>query len=201
MFKEVLVICILLFSYVNSGWTPQYSGTTANLNDVFFPTDTLTGYICGDSGIILKTTNGGIQWTRQTTSVTTKLNAIFFIGDTGWSVGESSTALWTTDGGTNWSGSSSGGFNFYDVHFFNSAVGIVIGDNGYAIMTFDGGRTWDLILTGVTCALRDVFFINNYLGWIVGDSGTCIKLLMEAQLGCYYKYLYLHPLHLEVFIL
>lgn len=51
---------VVLF-FVNGAtgqWVIQNSGTKKNLNSVFF-TDVNTGYAVGDSGIILKTTNGG----------------------------------------------------------------------------------------------------------------------------------------------
>src|SRR5207249_7061142 len=40
-------------------WNEQTSGTSANLNDVSFASDGLTGIAVGESGIILRTTNGG----------------------------------------------------------------------------------------------------------------------------------------------
>src|SRR4030095_15621853 len=40
-------------------WTDQASGTSANLNDVFFASDALRGIAVGDSGTILWTANGG----------------------------------------------------------------------------------------------------------------------------------------------
>ena len=40
-------------------WIDQNSGTSANLNDVRFVSDALTGIAVGESGTILRTTNGG----------------------------------------------------------------------------------------------------------------------------------------------
>ena len=40
-------------------WTDETSGTSANLNDVSFVSDGSTGIAVGDSGTILRTTNGG----------------------------------------------------------------------------------------------------------------------------------------------
>jgi photosystem II stability/assembly factor-like uncharacterized protein len=40
-------------------WTNQTSGTSANLNDVFFASDALRGIAVGDSGTIVWTANGG----------------------------------------------------------------------------------------------------------------------------------------------
>ena len=44
---------------VGISWTDQSSGTSANLNDVSFASDTLRGIAFGDGGTILWTTSGG----------------------------------------------------------------------------------------------------------------------------------------------
>jgi Photosynthesis system II assembly factor YCF48/Secretion system C-terminal sorting domain len=175
MLKNASIICTLLFGLVYCGWAPQNSGTTANLNDVFFYNDSLTGYICGDSGIILKTTNGGNEWIRQRTPVTTKLNAIYFIGDTGWTVGDNGTILMTFNGGGNWYGDSAlGNLNFYDVWYFNRNEGLIIGGAGSIYKTSDGGRTWFLI-GFCNDTLRNIFFFDNTLGWCVGNNGVVLS--------------------------
>jgi photosystem II stability/assembly factor-like uncharacterized protein len=168
--NRYIILFVLLFTYTFAGWAPQISGTNTSLNDVYFPNDTLTGYICGDSGIILKTTNSGNDWVRQNTPVTTQLNAIYFIGDTGWSVGSDLTALSTTNGGSAWSGTSTpGGLTLHDVYFSNNGFGIIIGERGFCMITWDGGMTWEIIMMPIDITLRSAFFINNILGWIVGD--------------------------------
>lgn len=175
MNNKYIILFILLFTYTFAGWEPQISGTNVSLNDVYFPSDTLTGYICGDSGIILKTTNSGNDWVRQNTPVTTKLNAIYFIGDTGWCVGNHATFLMTTDGGITWEGDSTGSVTFNDVRLYNSNIGLIIGSNSIILRTFDGGRTWYPIEFPIIITLRSVFLINNSIGCVVGDSGSCWK--------------------------
>ena len=54
----ILIITIFTINIANAQWTALTSGTTNNLNSVFF-TDANTGYAVGDYGTILKTTNGG----------------------------------------------------------------------------------------------------------------------------------------------
>ena len=51
-------------------WTDQTSGTSANLNDVFFVSDALTGIVAGEGGIILRTTNGGVSSPSPTPTAT-----------------------------------------------------------------------------------------------------------------------------------
>ena len=91
-------------------WIKQNAGVTTNLNDIQMLDET-TGYICGNSGVILKTTDGGKNWIKQTTSTTANLNDIlFFNSNTGYAVGTSGTILKTTNGGADWNSvySSSG---------------------------------------------------------------------------------------------
>jgi len=68
-----------------------------------------TGFAIGSStkygvikgGYIIKTTNAGINWTRQTSNTNIYISDIFFLNEnTGWIVGDSGLVLRTTTGGT-----------------------------------------------------------------------------------------------------
>jgi len=71
-------------------WITQNSGVSVQLNDVGFYGD--LGFIVGNSGTILKTTNGGTSWTSVTSGTTKNLNGITFDRN-GWIVGDSGTIL------------------------------------------------------------------------------------------------------------
>jgi len=96
-----------------TNWTAQTSGTTNELKSVYF-TNANTGYIVGGlateygccqiryEGTILKTTDGGINWTPQTGAETNYLYSVCFIDDSiGFAVGTNGLILKTTTGGTN----------------------------------------------------------------------------------------------------
>ena len=72
--RSILLIAFIAFvgSPAQAQWYPVTSGTTENLHDIFF-VDSLTGYCGGggneygnlgpnDSGVILRTTDGGESW-------------------------------------------------------------------------------------------------------------------------------------------
>ncbi|MBI3195177.1 MAG: T9SS type A sorting domain-containing protein [Ignavibacteriae bacterium] len=62
--------------------------------------DANNGWISGQGGTILYTTNGGTNWLSQTTNTTKDLYSIFFVNqNTGWAVGDSGIILKTTSGG------------------------------------------------------------------------------------------------------
>lgn len=84
-------------------WTPRPNpGGLGVLTDLFFY-DPSVGWISGDSGQILQTTDGGKLWIPRFTRTDATLRALFFINDrTGWAVGDNGTILYTVDGGIFW---------------------------------------------------------------------------------------------------
>jgi photosystem II stability/assembly factor-like uncharacterized protein len=81
-------------------WVKQNHTLTVNqLNAVFF-LNANTGWAVGDGGVILYTTNGGTNWTAQTSGTTNNLREVFFVNSTtGIIVGDFSTILRTVDAG------------------------------------------------------------------------------------------------------
>jgi photosystem II stability/assembly factor-like uncharacterized protein len=151
----------------------QPSGTTVLLKDVFL-TDANNGWVVGDSGIIIKTTNGGIDWTSQTSGTTNDLSSVCFIDqDIGWAVGESGVILKTTDGGTNWILQSSGVTeNLNDIRFTDLNSGFAVSQAGRILKTNDGGNNWISQMPYPSVNLYDISFVDNNNGWVVGyDHG------------------------------
>lgn len=65
-----------------------------------FAIDGNTVFAVGDTGLIARTTNGGINWTVQNSGTRKKLNGVWFINkDTGFVVGDSGLVLKTFTGG------------------------------------------------------------------------------------------------------
>lgn len=73
-------------------WRQIDSGTTADLNDVFF-TDATNGWAVGDHGIIVRTRDGGKTWTDGRSPATHNLEKVFFTAGRGWAVGFGGTVL------------------------------------------------------------------------------------------------------------
>jgi photosystem II stability/assembly factor-like uncharacterized protein len=85
-----------------AGWLVQFSGTDKNLNAVSF-IDENHDWTVGDSGVVLKTNDGGETWVQQTTVISSSLFDVCFIdGNHGWAVGDYKTILKTDDGGITW---------------------------------------------------------------------------------------------------
>ncbi len=81
-------------SYNGSSWSAVNSGVTANLNSM---DSHLFDYIAGNGGLLLKSTNSGINWIQQTLNTNNNLRSVIFIDDnTGWMVGDNGTIMHTS---------------------------------------------------------------------------------------------------------
>jgi photosystem II stability/assembly factor-like uncharacterized protein len=83
-------------------WQNFNAGSLNDLEDVHFPSDVLTGYAVGfnSSGLILKSEDGGLGWTRQVSNTSRRLNDVHFVDRLrGWAVGEAGTIVHTSVGG------------------------------------------------------------------------------------------------------
>jgi photosystem II stability/assembly factor-like uncharacterized protein len=160
---------------------PLPQGNT--LNDIW-AFDSLTAIAVGDVGTIIKTTNGGINWSvLHGTWGASLLSSIYFVNsDTGWIVGGHYDSAWvgiilkTTDRGTNWTSQtiSLSSWNSWcwlnSVYFLDSNLGWAVGEYGSIIKTTDGGSNWsNLTSYDIGIHLQSVFFIDSNTGFSVGD--------------------------------
>jgi photosystem II stability/assembly factor-like uncharacterized protein len=162
-------------------WSPQTSGVSSTLNQVFFVNSNV-GWAVGSSGVIINTVDGGLNWGRQTSNSTRSLNNLHFTdANNGWVVGSSGTILKTTNGGTTWepqniisSNTSSSG-----VHFIDSNTGWIsvtqVGESAFILSTTDGGATWTTSHLGINLALQSLQFVDAQTGWGVGIGGSILK--------------------------
>jgi len=148
---------------------------TIEFNSVSFPNSD-KGWIVGNTGTILHTTDKGQNWTSQISGTTQNLLDIHFVDElNGWACGTSGTNLSTDDGGATWTTNSALPFNLKAIHFCNCITdGWVVGDAGNIYKTTDAGSTWTPQTSGTSLTLNGVNFIDNINGWVVGNSGTIL---------------------------
>jgi len=167
-------------------WSAQYSGSYESLLRSIIFVNQNNGYATGESGIIMKTTDGGSSWSQQVIP-SFHFYDIFFVDSlTGWVTGEylglpHYTAVFkTTDGGANWNETQFGSDeNFSSIYFTDNLNGWVVGgdDNNEAIVyqTSDGGANWALQNIPSVNYLYRVFFFDENFGWASGHLGTIIS--------------------------
>ncbi|MBK6835471.1 MAG: T9SS type A sorting domain-containing protein [Bacteroidetes bacterium] len=159
-FKIIAVIFCFCFGKANNAiaqqWgTPQSFGgvnplVTVNLNDVHFPSDSI-GYIVGDNGTILATTDGGLHWVSQISGTTSALKAVCFTNNTsGFACGANGTILKTSDGGTTWQSYPTGLSITLFTIYNNGSFGMTGGNDGTVLKTIDSGSSWSTVATSFT---------------------------------------------------
>jgi len=146
-------------------------------------TDVNTGYVVGNSGSILKTTNGGINWDYLNSGTGLNLNGLSFAdANTGIAVGGLSgntqnIILRTTNAGNNWTAIpyTTSTCLLWSVRFINPNTGWITGWCGQVIKTMDGGLNW-YNQGSYSDNYRTSFFLNSNTGYIVGqNSGRILK--------------------------
>ncbi|MDD5362393.1 MAG: T9SS type A sorting domain-containing protein [Ignavibacteria bacterium] len=154
-----LILTLSIFTNLQSQWSEQTSGVTTALRSVSAASSN-TAWICGASGVVLKTTNTGINWVNVSSGIPSA-NTLISISavdeNLALVVGYNSTNTYmyrTSNGGTNWTQvlTESG---FYDAVFMvNANTGFMAGDpvnSRWSLWkTSNGGVNWDS--TGIFCA-------------------------------------------------
>ncbi len=147
------------------------------------------GFIVGNAGVFLKTTDGGLTWQYRnlaekyqkpeyqcfySLTFTDSLNGCIVGGDL------YAFILKTTDGGENWVevANNNGDMmnHFYRIGFAPSPhqnAGWIVGQFGMIYRTTDGGQQW-LAQREKKYEFLSVHFLDENTGWAVGNSGVIL---------------------------
>ncbi len=149
--KTNILAIILIFSLISSvfgQWSPVDSGTTSNLNGAIL-LDSGTGFVVGDTGTILKSTDAGATWAPLTSGTSTTLHGIYFLDpNEGIAVGDNAKILRTTDGGAAWQSITSGVEDSLRSVSFSGVNGICGGDSQTILYSTDSGTSWQIGQSG-----------------------------------------------------
>ncbi|RPI73388.1 MAG: T9SS C-terminal target domain-containing protein [Ignavibacteriales bacterium] len=147
MLKYILFL-VLFTGLTYSQWLQQPSGVNSDLKSVFC-LDAQHGFITGNAGTFIKTTDGGLTWNASTINPAEDYNGVSFINQsTGVLVGNGGLIIRTTNGGSSWNPVTSGVTdNLYSVSF-NGMNGIIAGSSQTILYSTDGGAVWNTSQTG-----------------------------------------------------
>lgn len=167
----------IVFRFDGVRWTQISIGINIDLTDIYF-LDEYFGYIIGNGGLIMRTTDGGLTWIRMTTNVSVNLRSIRVLSRTvAIAVGEAGVVLKTTDGGATWIRIDLGAsFTFTSVEVIGS-TGYIVGTGGIAYsFRIDGvfaayGLRFTRLSTGTSLRINSGSFASRTTGVIVGERG------------------------------
>ena len=182
--KLSFIYFILISINIEAQWFSQNSDVTVNLNSVNFYSET-NGWVAGDSGTILHTSDGGTNWERQTTNYTTPLLSISFCDESnGWAVGDDGIILKTTNKGNDWSRV----YNDTSIYIRNLKVECISPTQIFILRdrfeedfytdtkiwkTTNSGETWEDIspYNSWFRYITDISFTSSINGWACGFGG------------------------------
>jgi photosystem II stability/assembly factor-like uncharacterized protein len=168
-------------------WTGALAvgGITTDLTQIEFTSDGLNGYAGTETGVVIKTVDGGLNWSAcDALAGTDDIQSVCVLAEDYVWVGDDSGGLyWTENGGTTWTqrtgwvGSGIGAIN--DIGFANDYVGFIIADltgpHGKVLRTIDGGYSWKVLTADTNDGLTAL---------AVGDENYAVYVgLVSAATG------------------
>lgn len=169
----------------NAQWFQQTSGTTNHLWGVSFVSQDI-GFICGDTGTILKTIDGGTNWVQQNSGTNFQLTGLQFINEnigysTSW-FDAGGIILKTVNGGIDWndislniSNANSGGIWFHSADTGFMAFGDTNFMNSKILKTENGGISWDTVYNSGTGWISLFHFPDRNNGYATVSGSNILK--------------------------
>lgn len=120
------------------------------LYDIHF-LDEKTGWMVGEFGKIYHSTDGGVTWQEQQSSLLGQAGIEDALNLPAW----------------------------FGVRFANANEGLAVGLEGKMAQTSDGGKTWKFIAEDISAVSTDPLYalsLRNGGGWLVGASGRVFQL-------------------------
>jgi photosystem II stability/assembly factor-like uncharacterized protein len=185
----LILISIAISQDLNAQWQTFVNPSDKALHSVYF-LNTLTGYTCGDTGTVLKTTTGGTMWSNSNSGIPNNINMSdiqFLDENTGYCTGGvgsiSGKVYKSTNGGTSWTQVfDTTGTGFRALFFANSNTGWVAGANGVVKYTSNGGTSWQSRNVNIS-SLTDVFAFSEDVVIITGfgSAGSIVRSTNGGQ--------------------
>jgi photosystem II stability/assembly factor-like uncharacterized protein len=174
-------------------WVKMNSPTTQTIWKLY-SLDSLHSWAAGDSGLIIHTNNGGMDWQIQNSGVRENIQDIYFLNcNLGWAIATrfdsifGSYILKTTSGGEIWEKEFFEIENkfFHTIYFIDSLSGFVAGGPSESFYrTTDGGRTWnspqfDSTLFSESPVQSIAFFTKQY-GFACGGLHDLVGVIWKT---------------------
>jgi photosystem II stability/assembly factor-like uncharacterized protein len=184
MKKIILLFLLLINGSLFSQWFQVQSGTQNLLYDIAF-IDANTGYAVGDTGLILRSTNGGLNWSPIQSPATVVLREIIFkTAQTGYVCGYYGVVLKTLNGGSNWIVQKTGAnYSLFGISFYDVNTGITVSGAPSVSYTTNGGTNWVIKIISQTWRPSGVSMRNPFQIFVSGtelNQGAAVLLSTNA---------------------
>lgn len=165
------------WSFKTQGFVQQFSAVYFLNSNIGFAGgyDEIAGVFYG---VILRTTNSGLNWTKNFDSTQWVWTFCFLNSSTGFAAGGAYAMIGhiskTTNGGENWVLQNYYGLSIRDMMFADISTGYAVCRLYNILKTTNSGDNWNNNFVA-SVYLNSLFCLNSNLVYVVGDSGTVYK--------------------------
>lgn len=186
--NECLIVCEdgILLRTVDGGNSFEYALNKENRPRTSTPLDEFygiefsnssTGVIVGNRGLILRTSNGGYEWTNHSYE---KLQREYFNSVTSdkqnrfWACGSEGKIVSSTNGGVSWFEQNTGTTEVLRAIKFGDGILTCVGEHGMVMISSDLGKKWEIKTIGTTRHLNGALALDSMNLIAVGDKGDIL---------------------------
>lgn len=203
--KTKILACFFYFVSaitLTAQWKEVLQPDVKEMQDVFFINEN-TGWIVGEEGFVLFTTDGGLNWIQKSVGTEKDLAKVFFIDEqNGWigtgnnlNPSPGGSILKTTDGGETWTEINFGSlkpnfeFTYLDaLQFLDTQTGFIVAgryNNNFILKTDDGGLTWSIRDSLISMGSQyhrwsDISFYDSFRGVVAGSEKNKVKYTLDG---------------------
>ncbi len=170
-------------------WSRVVSGIFPARPRAFDFVNSTTGYIAGYSGMVMKTTNGGNNWTALTTGSATNLNDVkFWDANLGYICGSSGLIMKTTDGGASWiTQTVTGTQTRQAIEFVSQNDVLVAGSSTSVARTTDGGASWNVQTINPISPVVTIYDIQKISSNVIIACASSQVIFRSTDAGASYS--------------
>ena len=181
MKKDIfLAMCLLFISCsIKAQWNVLTSNTNTKRLYSVYCTDQNTCYACGQTGVVLKTTDGGTVWNKIYFADTTyTLTKIYFVDPKHGYILADGEIYETKNAGGSWSNIAdfTSVYTYYSMSYPASNHGYIAANGGSVFENIDTKHT-----TVTEANLKTIFFTDLKTGYVASDEGLILKTTDKAS--------------------
>ncbi|MCB1060426.1 MAG: hypothetical protein KDB65_09355 [Calditrichaeota bacterium] len=156
-------------------WVIQNCATTRPLNDIHFA-DSLVGWVCGGSGVLRRTVDGGQTWLTTSSQISFEIRAIHCY-DSLTAIAAVAGLRRTSDAGESWDQVVEFvGETINRLYFYDSMHAFAVGEDGLIAKSVDGGLTWEIKTSPFEAATyKDIHSPDGLTYYAVASEGQIAK--------------------------
>lgn len=174
---------------LNQGWLLSDAGKLWSLDgqvveiapggQALFFLDSQLGWIVGDEGLVLQTSDGGDSWNPLPFPEPLSLQDVHFhTPNEGWVVGHDSrvgAVFHTINGGHRWETVDIGTHGrLYGLDFYRD-TGWIVGERGLMFHTANKGQSWSFVVPPTTADIYGIKLTEDARAWFVGTRGAVLS--------------------------